>query len=166
MRVKEGKGTGKIMLSPGVASECQACEKWLFPSVVYSTRWEVSRRRLLSSGVSGNCGGATWNRVLEGLAPMAPQKIPLVASQGDRDLCCRPRWGLREADIDRHMPGSDYACAQFMIFTTQTIFRDLVYCITRILIPVTATLRYLVIPSDNDLPCFVYFHLHHKWFEK
>ncbi len=70
---------------------------WLFSSGVYSTRWEVSQRRLLSSGVRDNCGGATWSRVLKDLAPLVPRKILPVASLGDRGVCCRPRWGLREA---------------------------------------------------------------------
>ncbi len=82
MGVKEGKGTGKTMLRPGFAWKCQAWESWLCPSGVYSTRWEVSQRRLLSSGESENCGGATWSRVLEGLGPLAPRRIPPVASQG------------------------------------------------------------------------------------
>ncbi len=65
MGVKEGKGTGKTMLSPGVVWKCQAWENWLFPSEVYSTRWEVLQRRLISSRVNENYGGATWSRVLE-----------------------------------------------------------------------------------------------------
>ncbi len=88
MGVKERKGTGKTMLSPGVAWKCQAWEKWLFQLGVYSTRWEVSQPRLLSTGVSKNCGGATRSRVLEGLAPLAPRRIPPVASQGDPGICC------------------------------------------------------------------------------
>ncbi len=46
MGVKEWKGTGKAMLSPGVAWKCQALENWLFPSGVYSTGWEVSQESL------------------------------------------------------------------------------------------------------------------------
>ncbi len=42
----------KTMLSPCVAWKCQARNNWLFTSGVYSTRWEVSQRRLLSCGVS------------------------------------------------------------------------------------------------------------------
>ncbi len=57
MGVKEGKGTRKSMLSPRVARKCQAWENWLIPS-----GWEVSQRRLLSSGVCENCGCATWSR--------------------------------------------------------------------------------------------------------
>ncbi len=70
MGVKEGNGTGKTMLSLGVAWKCQAWENWLFPSGVYSMRWESSQRSLLSSGVSEICGGATWSRV---------QPVPLAA---------------------------------------------------------------------------------------
>ncbi len=51
--------------------------------------------------VSENCGGATWSSVLIGLGPLAPRRIPPVASQSDREICCRPRWGLREANDAR-----------------------------------------------------------------
>ncbi len=109
--VKKGKGTGKIMLSPGVAWKCQTWENRLFPSGVYSTRWEVSQRRLFSSGVSESSGGATWSRVLEGFAPMAPQKIPPLPSQGHRGICCRPRWALSEAsDAREKRYSADEAC--------------------------------------------------------
>ncbi len=72
---------------PWVAWWCRVWNDWLFPCGVYSARWEVSQRKLLSSGVSGNCGGATWSRVFEGLDPPALQKIPPVVSQGDRGIC-------------------------------------------------------------------------------
>ncbi len=121
MGVKERKGTGKTMRSPGVAWKCQEWENWLFPSKVYSTRWEVSQRRLLSSGVSENCGGATWSRVLECLAPLAPRKIPPVASQGDRGICCRPRWDLREAC--RRMPSFGWPC-KIMVIPNHSIRRS------------------------------------------
>ncbi len=111
MGPKEGNGTGKTMLSPGVAWKCQAWENWLFPSGVYSLRQEVSQRKLLSSGVSENSGDATWSRVLEGLAPLAPRQILPVASQGDRGICRRPIWGLREARDAREKRYSvDEAC--------------------------------------------------------
>ncbi len=50
MGVKEGKGTGKTKLSPAVAWKCQPWDNWLFPSSVYSTKWEVSLRIRTSSG--------------------------------------------------------------------------------------------------------------------
>ncbi len=51
--------------------------KLTIPSCVYSIRLEVSQRRLLSSGASKNGRDPTGRRVLEGLAPLAPQKLCL-----------------------------------------------------------------------------------------
>ncbi len=36
-------------------------------------------------------------RVLEGLAKVVPQKIPPVANQDGRGMCCTPEWSRREA---------------------------------------------------------------------
>ncbi len=118
MGAKEGKGTRKTMLNQWVAWKWQARENWPITSDIYSMRWEASQRILLSSGVSEHCGGATWSRVLEVLAPLATRNIPHVASRVDRGICCSSRWGLHEAGDAREKRYSvDGACPRTGTFS-------------------------------------------------
>ncbi len=105
MGVKEGKGTGKTMLSPGVAWKCQTWKNWPLTLGVYFTRLEVSQKRLLTSGVSENCGGPLRWR----LKKFRPWQVKATVN------CCRPRWGPREAGDAREKRYSiDEACPRMV----------------------------------------------------
>ncbi len=73
-------------------------------------RWEVSQKRLLSSGFSENCGGATSRRVLEGLASLAPQtfhlrqvKATVEYVEGQDEVSAKPAM-LERKDIQSTKP--------------------------------------------------------------
>ncbi len=92
MVVKGWKGTEKTMRCLAFSWKCQVWEHWLVRSGPYSTRWEVSPSRLLSSGANTNFGDGIWINDLEGLVPLETKRIPHAASREDCGISCRPRW--------------------------------------------------------------------------